>query len=648
VAVSIQDARAGAALKAAAEHARNLHIQQRPCADAWFKADENLASVFEDVETYRLYGKDAVDRDVRILLDLAGYPRTQYGAHKLLEDCGFWSRHEVPAVVGAGVQAVFDEHVEHDAATLACPTNRVDDEHAEHRKDLTKLRSIAIDDPWTEEVDDAVYAEPHPSKEGWIRIFVHIADPTRFIPLGSEVEKEAAQRSTSCYMPTGTATMLPSVLAKAACSLHERDVEANAKPRAAMTVRVDIKPDGSIGSYAVVGSQIMAPRRATYDEVEAFSTTQAARWEHEETFTEPFDQLGSDDVVTLNEAEDEDATALACLFAAASRRRAYRDRNQCVTFPQIECRVLVSRGSFEQEAGVPRSFTAGPHPDDAALGDDTVVALQRIESSSMLAREMVKEMMVLTGETIAMYGAKNNIPLAFRGQDTPTLPSESELPSHPHARAVVMRRCMTRAKLSVTDPINHASLGLPGYVQFTSPIRRYSDLLAHYQIKAFLRDEEIPFTDKNISLRLGESDDSVRDRNKAGRESDTYWVHEFFRRRAAEAVANGDVTIATFNLTPLLYLRDTGTIAVVCCEEVGAEFVTRIPEMSGDGKGVRPPIGESIELTIERACPIDKKIDVVFPSEWKVVAEYDGDDSDKENVSPEPPKPELVTSDNEK
>ena len=177
--------------------------------------------------------------------------------------------------------------------------------------------------------------------------------------------------------------------------------------------------------------------------------------------------------------------------------------------------------------------------------------------------------------------------------------------------------------------ISHASLGLRGYVQFTSPIRRYSDMLAHYQIKAYLRNETLPFTDKDLSLRLGEADDVLKERNKAARESDKYWVYEFFRRRAAHAEASGDAGAATFTFTPLNYLRDTGTVCVVVCEDVGAEVVTLVPTLDDNA---RRPIGVPFEARIAYACPIDGKIDVVAVSE---VGEDGGDaGGDKENVPP--------------
>lgn len=82
-------------------------------------------------------------------------------------------------------------------------------------------------------------------------------------------------------------------------------------------------------------------------------------------------------------------------------------------------------------------------------------------------------------------GQQQGIPLPYRGQLEPVLPSEEELEGVPegYCREVMLRGRMVRSLTSTHAPSPHAGLGLPAYVQFTSPIRRYGDLLAHWQIK---------------------------------------------------------------------------------------------------------------------------------------------------------------------
>ena len=75
------------------------------------------------------------------------------------------------------------------------------------RRDLTHLTVYAIDDEGTREVDDGVSAEPMP--DGRVKVWIHIADATRFVHLGSPLEEEARRRSSSCYLPDRVVSMFP-------------------------------------------------------------------------------------------------------------------------------------------------------------------------------------------------------------------------------------------------------------------------------------------------------------------------------------------------------------------------------------------------------------------------------------------------------
>lgn len=97
---------------------------------------------------------------------------------------------------------------------------------------------------------------------------------------------------------------------------------------------------------------------------------------------------------------------------------------------------------------------------------------------------MVAEMMILAGQAVGQVGAAAGLPLPYRGQEPPRLPSDDFLNALPDGpcRGFALRKCMTRSVVS-PEPVRHASLALDAYVQVTSPIRRYTDIIAHFNIK---------------------------------------------------------------------------------------------------------------------------------------------------------------------
>ena len=109
-----------------------------------------------------------------------------------------------------------------------------------------------------------------------------------------------------------------------------------------------------------------------------------------------------------------------------------------------------------------------------------------VENQADPAMRLVSEMMILCGEAIATYGSSNNIPLPFRGQPQSNIDASAfaHLPEGPVKTSSIVK-IMRAAEMDFRKPIRHGTLGIPGYVQFTSPIRRYMDLLAHYQVFLF-------------------------------------------------------------------------------------------------------------------------------------------------------------------
>ncbi|MBJ7898696.1 MAG: RNB domain-containing ribonuclease [Cyanobacteria bacterium RI_101] len=379
-----------------------------------------------------------------------------------------------------------------------------------NRLDLTHLKVYTIDDESTAEIDDGLSAETLPSGE--IRYWIHIADPSRLVFPNDVLDLEARKRSTTLYLPTGMISMFPTELATGPMSL----VQGQDCP--ALSFGVVLTESGAAADVQIAASRIRPTYRLSYDDVEEML------------------QLG-----IAGEPE------LKQLAEAAKRRERWR-REQGAIFIQMPEAVIKVNAQEE-------------------------ISIQILESST--ARQLVAEMMILAGEVAGRYCQEHQLPVPFRGQPQPDLPPEEELlliPAGP-PRSCAVRRCMPRSEVSVT-PSRHASLGLDLYTQVTSPIRRYTDLLAHFQIKAHLRGENLPFSQDEMQNILYSVLLSSQEANAVERQTNRYWSLEYLRRQADQ----------TWQGLMLRWLREDEGLGLILLEELGLELAHRFerPIAPGD------------------------------------------------------------------
>ncbi len=135
------------------------------------------------------------------------------------------------------------------------------------------------------------------------------------------------------------------------------------------------------------------------------------------------------------------------------------------------------------------------------------------------SNDMIREMMLLTGEGCAKFAFQNNIPFPFISQEEPSIPAD--LPEG-YAHDFKLRRCMRKRSVGIT-PGKHCGLGLSMYTQVTSPLRRYSDLLSHEQLRAFLEGRKLMDKDTML-MHLAEGDAGAMAARKAERNSNNHWT----------------------------------------------------------------------------------------------------------------------------
>jgi exoribonuclease-2 len=223
-----------------------------------------------------------------------------------------------------------------------------------------------------------------------------------------------------------------------------------------------------------------------------------------------------------------------------------------------------------------------PEASIKVYGDE--ITINVLEDSP--SRQLVAEMMILAGEVAGRYGQDHQLPLLYRSQPQPELPPQEELlqlPAGP-VRFCAMRRCMPRSEMSVT-PARHASLGLETYTQVTSPIRRYSDLLAHFQIKAHLRGEPLPFSAEKLQEIVLSVSSSAYEATLVERQTNRYWGLEYLRRNAGEV----------WQAQMLRWLREDDNLGLILLEDLGLELAMRFK------RSLHP--GDRLEVQVSHADP---------------------------------------------
>ncbi len=492
------------------------HIQQAMAGETveWTQSDRNRLDLLEKF----VLQPEQNHRNAQDLLKELGQGTTPDAAFDLLVALKWWSPNENLFLKRSSYPVNFPQKVL-DVASSYLETLPPDPDR--DRLDLTRLKVYTIDDESTEEIDDGLSVEY--LDDDRVKLWIHIADPTRLVTPGDELDLEARRRSTTLYLPTGMISMFPAELATGPMSLRQGELCA------ALSFGVILDSQGAASDYSIHASLIKPTYRLTYHDVDEML------------------QLGI-------RAESE----LAVLAEAAKKRHQWRQSQGSITIKMPEAIIKVKS---EEE-----------------------IVIELLETS--ISRQLVAEMMILAGEVAGDYCREHGIPVPFRGQPQPELPSEEELlllPPGP-VRSCALRRCMPRSEMG-TLPSRHASLGLNNYTQVTSPIRRYTDLLTHFQLKAHLRGDELPFPLDVMQQILYSVTLSAQEASLVERQTNRYWGLEFLRRNA-DQVWQGLV---------LRWLREDEGLGVLLLEELGLELPHRFERSVS--------LGDRINVQVSRADP---------------------------------------------
>jgi exoribonuclease II len=481
----------------------------------WQSSDR---SRLDALERFAVLGDEATHRAPALeLLTALGRSETAEAALQLLVDLGLWSPHENLFLRRSQVPIQFSSKAsEMSASHLSSPPP---DSHP-NRLDLTHLKVYTIDDESTREIDDGLSVEL--LADGRQRLWIHIADPSRWVKPGDDLDLEARRRCTTIYLPTGMIPMFPPELATGPMSLTQ------GKICSALSFGVILDETGGVEDYQIQVSLVKPTYRLTYEDV--------------------------DEILQLGVQAEPELEAIATW---SKRRSSWRQSQGAISIHMPESSIKVK---------------------------DDEITIEVLEDS--ISRSLVAEMMILAGEVAGRYGEAHSLPLPFRGQPQPELPPEAELLQLPagFVRDCAIRRCMPRSEVSIM-PVRHASLGLDTYTQVTSPIRRYADLLAHFQIKAHLRGEALPFSTESIQELIQVISNTAYESMLVERQTNRYWALEYLRQRPEEI----------WQSLVLRWLREHENLGLVLLEDLGLEVAMHFS---------RPlEVGERLDVKVTYADP---------------------------------------------
>jgi exoribonuclease-2 len=290
-------------------------------------------------------------------------------------------------------------------------------------------------------------------------LWVHVADPAAIISPGSPADMEARGRGATLYLPEGASRMIT----EEALPLFALGITETSP---ALSFKIVLNEDFSIAETEIVRSWVKVIR-LTYEEAEALIAL---------------------DRVSENAAPY--TQELTRLFKLAQGNLERRLAAGAVTIELPEVHITVSQGQVAIEP------------------------LMIYKSA-----DMVRECMLLAGEGTAQWALQRRLPFPYISQEGGDIPNA---PLNGMAGSYQLRRCMRHRTLSVKPGI-HWGLGLDEYTQITSPLRRYTDLLAHQQIRAFLRNEQ-PLSEEEVLMRLAAGEAAASATVQAERLSRAHWT----------------------------------------------------------------------------------------------------------------------------
>ncbi|MGO1232393.1 MAG: ribonuclease R [Marinobacter sp.] len=495
----------------------------------------------------------------------------------------------------------------------AAISEQVEEKDKANRVDIRNMRLVTIDDESARDFDDAIYCEPRP--RGGYRLVVAIADVSHYVRPESPLDQEAVRRGNSVYFPDHVVPMLPEKLSNGLCSLNP------GVDRLCMVADMTISAAGNISGYTFYQAVMRSHARLTYNKV-------SSMLEHPDT----------EQGYTLCEHYADLLPHLHNLYDLYKLFRKARTERGAIDFETTETKIVF----------------------DANRKIEEIVPVTRND-----AHKIVEECMLCANVATARFLKKHEVPALYRvhagpseeklanlrlflgelglqlgGGDKPTSADYqqllAEVADRPDANVIqmVMLRSLSQAVYS-PEQNGHFGLGFASYTHFTSPIRRYPDLVVHRAIKSRIHNPNVKkdvvtprVTDPELAHypydydsmeRLGEQCSMTERRaDDATRDVEAWLKCEFLRDHVGEEFDGVIAAVVPFGI--FVSLSGIYIEGLVHVSSLSGDYFHHDPikhRLIGERTAVSFRLGDEVRVKVVRVGMEDRKIDLELVSEPK-------------------------------